>query len=129
MFTHLKRFTWKASLLATVSLLAFSVALAASGDLDTTFSGDGKVTDFFIPTSPSRADQIWSLAIQSNGKIVAAGTSFVPNTNVRDYALVRYNTDGTLDTTFSGDGKLITNFGGRELAYSVAIQADGKIVA
>ena len=45
MFAQFKRLTWKASLLATVgSMLAFSIALAASGDLDTTFSGDGKVT-------------------------------------------------------------------------------------
>jgi hypothetical protein len=44
MFTLFKRLTWKASLLATVlSLLAFTVAVAASGNLDTTFSGDGKV--------------------------------------------------------------------------------------
>ena len=47
-----------------------------------------------------------------------------------DFALVRYNTDGSLDTTFDGDGKVTTDIGsGHDRAFSVAIQSDGKIVA
>jgi len=43
---------------------------------------------------------------------------------------VRYNTDGTLDTSFDSDGKVTTAIGGSDdVAYSVAIQSDGKIVA
>jgi hypothetical protein len=42
--------------------------------------------------------------------------------------LARLNTNGTLDTTFSGDGKVITSFGGDDLADAIAIQSNGKIV-
>ena len=62
------------------------------------------------------------MAIQADGKIVVAGGS---NT---DFAVARYNSNGTLDTSFDGDGKLTTDFGGYDLANTMAIQADGKIV-
>ena len=69
-----------------------------------------------------------SVAIQSDGKIVVAGYS--DNGSNDDFALVRYNTDGSLDTTFDSDGKVTTAIGsGDEHACSVAIQSDGKIVA
>ena len=69
-----------------------------------------------------------SVAIQSDGKIVAAGYSYNGSNN--DFALVRYNTDGSLDTSFDSDGKVTTAIGsGNDYAYSVAIQSDGKIVA
>ena len=46
------------------------------------------------------------------------------------FALARYNTDGTLDSSFSGDGKQTTSFAGQsDIATGVAIQADGRIVA
>ena len=74
--------------------------------------------------SSSGNPRIYSVAIQSNGKIVAAGYGDT------DFALVRYNTDGTLDTTFGSDGKVTTAIGsGLDSARSVAIQSDGKIVA
>jgi uncharacterized delta-60 repeat protein len=111
-----------------VSLLAFTIALAASGDLDTTFSGDGKVTSFAVPSNPARSDVAWSVAIQADGKIVAAGYSAIPSTATQDFAVLRYNTNGTLDTTFSGDGRLITNFGGRDIGSNVVVQSNGKIV-
>jgi uncharacterized delta-60 repeat protein len=94
-------------------------AKPAPGDLDWTFSVDGQVTTTLSPS----ADYITSLALQADGKIVAAGTS---NGN---FALVRYDPNGTLDTTFSGDGRQVTNFGGVAIAYDVAVQPDGKIVA
>ena len=129
MFVQFKQLTWKASLLATIlSILAFTIALAAPGDLDTTFDGDGKVTTNVVPTSPGRSDIAWGVAIQANGKIVAAGLSEIPGTFSQDFAVTRYNTNGSLDTTFSGDGRLITNFGGGDLAFDVAVQPNGKIV-
>ena len=93
------------------------------GTLDTSFGGTGKV---ITPISSSH-DAASSVAIQSDGKIVAAGTSGnFPNF---DFAVVRYNTDGTLDTSFNGTGKVITQVGSSgDVAYSVAIQSDGKIV-
>ena len=70
----------------------------------------------------------YSVAIQSDGKIVAAGYS--NNGSNWDFALVRYNTDGSLDTNFDSDGKVTTAIGsGNDYAWSVTIQSDGKIVA
>jgi uncharacterized delta-60 repeat protein len=111
---------WKASLLATiVSLLAVTIALAAAGGLDPTFSGDGRViTDMNAGSS----DSVGGIAIQSNGKIIAVGGSD------NDIAVVRYLSNGTLDNTFSGDGKVTTDFGGGEFGEGVAIQSDRKIV-
>ena len=58
---------------------------------------------------------------------MAAGFSY--SGSKHDFALVRYNTDGSLDTTFGSDGKVTTAIGsGTDVARSVAIQADGKIV-
>ncbi|MGD9562114.1 MAG: PxKF domain-containing protein [Pyrinomonadaceae bacterium] len=92
------------------------------GSPDTTFSGDGKVT-----TPILGFDQVYSVAIQPDGKIVAAGAS---GGSSLDFAIVRYNSDGSLDTTFDGDGKVTTPIGSSfDGAYSVAIQPDGKIVA
>ncbi len=97
----------------------------ANGSLDTTFDGDGKLTTTFGGTSSAA----YGVAIQSDGKIVAAGYS-LSATNNQDFALARYNTDGSLDTSFDGDGKLTTDFGSFfDFAFSVAIQSDGKIVA
>ena len=44
------------------------------------------------------------------------------------FALARYNSDGTLDATFGGGGKVMTDVSAWDVAYGVAIQADGKIV-
>jgi uncharacterized delta-60 repeat protein len=98
-----------------------------AGDLDTTFDGDGKVTTDF---GGNLYDRAYSAAIQTDGKIVVAGySSGEGGSSVHDFALARYNSDGSLDTTFDGDGKVTTDFGGDfDGAYSVAIQGDGKIV-
>ena len=95
----------------------------ASGSLDTSFDVDGKVT-----TSLGIGDDIAnSVAVQSDGKIVAAGYSY--NGSKNDFAVVRYNTNGTLDTSFNGSGKVTTPIGsGDDSAQAVAIQSDGKII-
>ena len=95
-----------------------------NGTLDTSFNSDGKVTT----TIGSGNDYAYSVAIQSDGKIVVAGEAYIGSNF--DFALARYNTDGTLDTTFDSDGKVTTAIvSGRDAANSVAIQSDGKIVA
>jgi uncharacterized delta-60 repeat protein len=100
-------------------------AAAPPGDLDPTFDGDGRVTTDFA----GDFDLANAVAIQGDGKIVAAGDTFVSGSG-DDFALARYNTDGSLDTTFDGDGKVTTDFaGGFDAAFGVAIQGDGKIVA
>lgn len=109
-------------------MLAFTVALAASGDLDTTFDGDGLVITNVVPANPGRSDVTPGIAIQTDGKIIAAGYSYVPSTATEDFAVTRYNTNGSPDPAFSGDGRLITNFGGKDAAFDVVLQANGKIV-
>jgi uncharacterized delta-60 repeat protein len=102
----------------------FTVArYETDGDLDPSFSEDGKVITRFT----ERSDEAQAVALQDDGKIVAAGTA-----NNHRFAVARYETDGTLDTTFGGDGMATANLvsgQGFEVANDVAIQADGKIVA
>jgi uncharacterized delta-60 repeat protein len=95
------------------------------GSLDTTFSGDGKLTTDFT----RHEDLAHAVAIQDNGKIVAAGTAAADRSNSR-FALARYNSDGSLDTTFSGNGMLTTDFtpGADLVFYGLAIQSDGRLV-
>jgi uncharacterized delta-60 repeat protein len=95
----------------------------SDGSLDTSFDGDGKVTTGV----GSLADQGAAVAIQADGKIVVAGVAAMSN---NDLAVVRYNSDGSLDTSLDGDGKVTTAIGGgSDFGSAVAIQADGKIVA
>ena len=74
------------------------------------------------------------MALQADGKIIAAGTDFVDfnpgDMSDTDFALARYNADGSLDPTFGNGGTVTTDFFGTEDdALSVLIQPDGKIVA
>ncbi len=103
----------------------FSLArYSNAGSLDPSFAGGGTVaTSFNRPYSGANA-----VAIQSDGKIIAAGYASDSYGDLSGFALVRYNTDGTRDTTFDGDGKVTTQIGSSSSAYAVAIQPDGKIV-
>ena len=76
-----------------------------NGSLDTSFSGDGKQTTDFGGVG----DGATGVALQADGKIVAVGSS---RSGGGDFALARYNPNGSLDTSFSGDGKQTTDFGG-----------------
>ena len=98
-------------------------ASAAIGDLDISFSGDGKVTTAIGVID----DAAYSVVLQSDGKIVVAGYSVI-GANY-DFALARYNTDGSPDTSFDTDGKVTTAIGASDdVAHSVVLQSDGKIV-
>ncbi len=114
---------YKSIILAISLLLALPVLIfAAAGDLDLSFGNGGKV----ITPIGSSYDFAHSIAIQTDGKIVAAGYSQGVNADLRtaDFAVVRYNTDGSLDTSFGGTGKIIIPIGGfADYANSVAIQA------
>ncbi|MGW2205231.1 calcium-binding protein [Streptomyces sp. NPDC001774] len=105
----------------------FAVArLLADGTPDATFDGDGVVTTDPDPTSPEAGGTGRSLALQSDGKVVVGGEV---GTTRFDFMLIRYNADGSLDTGFSGDGMVRTDFGAYESAEEVVVQGDGKIVA
>ncbi len=90
----------------------------ADGSLDPSFDGDGKRTTEFGGSGGTAN----GVALQPDGKIVAAGHGGA------GFALARYNTDGSLDSSFDGDGKQTTEFAGGAAA-AVALQGDGKIVA
>lgn len=105
-----------------------------NGSLDTSFGIGGKVK---TPVSQRKSEVIfkWHAAddsirdavIQSDGKIIAAGYSFTGQNY--DVALVRYNSDGSIDSSFGLQGKVLTDIGGgRDSAVTVVLQNDGKIV-
>jgi uncharacterized delta-60 repeat protein len=94
----------------------------SDGTLDASFGSGGQVTTNF----GNEYDYAYAVAIQSDGKIVAAGYAFIWSDF--DFALARYNSDGSLDASFGSGGRVSTDFGGWDYAYAVAIQSDGKIV-
>ncbi len=107
------------------------------GSLDKSFSGDGIQTTNFDVTGEYGPlpgdDQGHKVLIQGDGKIVFAGTSTnrqqVGSSDYRDYAIARYNPDGTFDSTFSNDGKQTTHLSSHNLStHAAAIQDDGKIL-
>jgi uncharacterized delta-60 repeat protein len=96
--------------------------LLANGTLDNTFSGDGRAV---IPIGPNTTDFGFAVALQPDGKILVAGSSY---STARAMALVRLNPNGSLDNSFSFDGKLNTLIGSSSTANAVIVQSDGKIV-
>lgn len=113
----------KHSIFISLLLLKLSVH-AQSGSLDPTFGIGGKI----VTDIGGNDDAGWSVAIQSDAKIIVAGYS---NNSIDSscFALIRYNSDGSLDNTFGSAGKVTTTFGSANCeAYSVAIQGDEKII-
>ncbi len=101
------------------------------GSLDTGFGNGGKVTTAVEGT----IDTAQCVAVQEDGRILVSGRSSGPvsgtvgNSDFGDFALLRYNTDGSLDTSFGSGGKVITNLGITEdIGYSLALQPDENIV-
>ena len=118
----------KLQLTSALVISAFTTSMvdAAPGFPDPTFGEGGKViTSFKWPGGLEGSTRAQDLAIQPDGKIVVGGT--LQAGFVRP-VLIRYNPDGTLDTTFgSGGGIMIANFD-YSWATSMAIQSDGRIV-
>src|SRR5262245_25848258 len=114
-----------------VAPLALAIVLAPAviygqtpGTLDAGFGTGGRL----ITTFGGYTDAARGLAVQPDGKVVAAGWT-IGNFG-GSFALARYDEDGTLDTTFGNGGTVTTSFGGGfQGAWSVAVQTDGKIVA
>ena len=95
----------------------------SNGSLDTSFDGNGKVTTDFGGFDA----QANSVTLQPDGKILVAG--YTQNSISRDFALARYNVNGSLDTTFgNGLGIVTSEFGATDEATSVIVEADGKII-
>ena len=111
------------SILLICLLLNQKYGWAQDGSLDISFDTDGKVSTKLGTLD----DDIYAIAVQADGKIVVAGHSY--NGSNYDFAVARYNSNGSLDNTFDTDGKLSTTFGSfNAKGRSLAIQSDGKIV-
>ncbi|MFM7275637.1 MAG: hypothetical protein ACKO4A_17650, partial [Gammaproteobacteria bacterium] len=94
----------------------------SDGTLDNGFNGSGIVV---TPVGTS-TEEAYELALQADGKILLTGNSSGSGSPL---ALVRYNTDGTLDTSFSGDGKALASSGGTsDSGWGIALQSDGRIL-
>src|SRR3954447_10808353 len=115
------------------ALVAFALmaapAAAGPGDLDPSFSNDGRVSTLTSPdTFVARA-----VAVQPDGRIVVAGyscgTGTCGPTGDSSFRIVRYTADGGLDTDFGMGGMVTTPIGaGRSQAYDVLVRPDGRIV-
>ncbi len=101
------------------------VRYRANGSLDTTFAGTGQVNTPISVGWPFGTH----LALQSDGKIVLAGSVEPSGGGRTEIAVLRYHPNGTLDTTFGGTGVVTTSLGSRSAdPCGVAVQPDGKIV-
>lgn len=95
------------------------VRLLANGGLDNNFGVGGKVV-----VDAGSGGFLESVALQSDGKILVCGGG-----GSNDFALFRFNTDGTPDASFSSDGKAFVTVGDDDSsAYAVRIQDNGKIL-
>jgi uncharacterized delta-60 repeat protein len=96
------------------------------GSLDTGFGNGGKL---ITPVGAEGNDDGAAVVVQADGKIVVAGSSESQATG-HDFLLVRYNPNGSLDTSFGNGGKVVTDFNGEtDRAWALLIQDDGKILA
>ena len=100
--------------------------LNSNGSVDKLFGNMGQLNEVLVRTYTN----FYSAAVQEDGKIVAGGAGF--NGTRMQFGLARYKTNGSLDSTFSGEGKVMTDLGNIKyggLIQSIAIQSDGKIIA
>ncbi|HKA17046.1 MAG TPA: hypothetical protein VKN18_01910 [Blastocatellia bacterium] len=112
---------------ASIPLNGFDFALArynSDGSPDLGFGIGGRVTtDFF-----GGNDRATAVVVQSDGKIIVGGDAFNTLTGNTDFAIARYNSDGSPDASFDGDGKLTTDLSVSDVANALILQPDGKIV-
>jgi uncharacterized delta-60 repeat protein len=104
-----------------VLMFTAGTAGAAAGMLDPTFGTGGRVST----SIGTMAAYGYCMSVQPDGKILVGGTT---GDGSWDFALARYNSNGTLDLTFDNDGKVTTNFVGLDVAAAIAVQPDGKII-
>jgi uncharacterized delta-60 repeat protein len=94
------------------------------GMLDPSFNTTGKV---ILNVSPDGDESIYAVLVQDDGKILVAGDAF--NGTNTDFAIIRLNSNGSLDNTFSGDGKLLIDINANyNDAIDVALLPNGKII-
>ena len=97
------------------------------GALDNSFGSNGKVLTAIGAGTAS--DEAYAAVVQPDNKIVVVGRTDSGAASGHDFAVVRYNADGSLDDSFGTGGKVVTAFGpGSDTANAVVLQDDGKIV-
>jgi len=120
--SYLKSRVLRATLMLALIASSPYVLQAADGALDLTFGKEGKVRTDILDGS---YDIAYAVTVQPDGKTVAVGTAVSP---MPQFAVARYNRDGSLDQTFGSGGKVLTAFRESDFALAVAVQRDGKIV-
>jgi uncharacterized delta-60 repeat protein len=153
-------------LLTALASIYATLSFAQAGTFDSSFSYDGIKNGF-------SSGEVYAIAVQPNGKIIAAGKStlgftlerytpsgnldknfgsysvasafpgsvansilikpsgkiFAAGTDGKNFAIAKFNNDGTLDNSFGNNGEVTTNFlGGDDAAYALLAQPDGKII-
>jgi len=98
--------------------------LLTNGSLDPAFSGDGRVRTTFGSGTDQNA---LGVVVLDDGRIAAVGDAEI-GAHEHDFAVAVYRPNGTLDHTFSGDGRATADFGGNDFGYKAAEQPDGRIV-
>ncbi|HEU4833080.1 MAG TPA: hypothetical protein VFS90_01655 [Pyrinomonadaceae bacterium] len=117
--------TFLATIIGILTMVTAVVSQTTTSNLDPGFGTGGIVrTDF-----AGNIDQANAIAIQPNGQIVAAGSSFSNSKTVEDFIVARYNANGSLDKRFGKNGKITTDFFRNVDSISaIAIQPDGQII-
>src|SRR5438067_1770070 len=128
---HSREVLGKEAMLHGLAVIVVSLALlsiaprlvqAAAGDLDPTFGNGGVVQTTFGDSAAEGNDVV----LQADGKIIVVGfTGAGSYSSFNNFALVRFNSDGSLDQSFGVGGKVKS---ARGVATSAALQADGKIL-
>lgn len=99
-----------------------AVRYNANGTLDTSWNGSGKVM-----TPGSSSDHATAMVVQPDGKVLLGGTCY--NSGIAAFCAVRYNANGTLDTSWNGTGKVTTAVSiGNDIAEAMVLQPDGKVL-
>jgi uncharacterized delta-60 repeat protein len=96
------------------------------GSIDTSFGDNGRVTTVFTPGTQSTF--VTSIVQQPDGKIIALGEEQTGQNFTSDLTIARYNLDGSLDTSFGVNGKVIRSVNGEDGPGSIILQDDGKFV-
>src|SRR5260370_5518970 len=120
-FEHFLKIGFLSLALSVISSFLYVLPSYASFSLDSTYGSGGKVITSFGNQAYAK-----SVALQSDGKAVAVGFNF--NGGHQNWSIARYNTNGTLDTSFGTNGIVTQDFGYDNEAHAVVIQSDGKIV-
>lgn len=121
----LRLVVWLFGAAAVAILLAASGGQSGGGALDPTFGRGGIVLTALGFENAGARD----VALEPDGRIVAAGSAMPAPREAEDFALARYTTGGKLDPSFGRGGKVLTDLGADDHIVAVAVQADGKIVA